>query len=157
MGQVDGGALVVELTLQTNILVDYESLSVSGPAPGIAKSVPTVCFSRRKDHTCGPLYSGCCADRRHAQEFAREVRLRVTETMRSGADEVALRTRAESNETEPCADTAFPKSGGGYAVFNYDAATDRFDPMSEPFRLRYGREGEGLHFPSLSEALRLAR
>ena len=57
----------------------------------------------------------------------------------------------------------FPKTGGwGYAVFNYDAASDKFtaDPNSL-CRLRTfvpcGGEGEGLHLPPVSEALSRAR
>ena len=55
----------------------------------------------------------------------------------------------------------FPKTGGwGYAVFNYDAASDKFTPDPKPLRLRttvpYGREGEGLHLPSVPDALNRA-
>jgi hypothetical protein len=56
----------------------------------------------------------------------------------------------------------FPKSGGwGYAVFNYEAASDKFTGRSQkPLRLRtrvpYGREGEGLHLPPVPEALNRA-
>ena len=56
----------------------------------------------------------------------------------------------------------FPKSGGwGYAVFNYDAASGKFsaDPRVLGLRTRvpFGREGEGLHLPPVSEALDEAR
>ena len=53
----------------------------------------------------------------------------------------------------------FPKTGGwGYAVFNYDAASDKFtaDPKSLSDcgqRVPYGGEGEGLHLPPVPEAL----
>ena len=53
----------------------------------------------------------------------------------------------------------FPKTGGwGYAVFNYDAASDKFtaDPKSLSDcgqRVPCGRKGKGLHFPSVPEAL----
>jgi hypothetical protein len=53
----------------------------------------------------------------------------------------------------------FPKSGGwGYAVFNYDAASEKFTPdPNGPLRLRirvpYASEGEGLHLPPVPEAL----
>ena len=56
----------------------------------------------------------------------------------------------------------FPKSGGwGYAVFNYEAASDRFTARSQkPLGLRtrvpYGRESEGLYLPPVPEALKLA-
>jgi hypothetical protein len=55
----------------------------------------------------------------------------------------------------------FPKSGGwGYALFNYEAASDKFS-RSQPLRLRTrvscGREGEGLHLPPVPEALNRAR
>ena len=53
----------------------------------------------------------------------------------------------------------FPNSGGwGYALFNYEAASDKFtvDP-SRRLRLRTrvpcGREGEGPHLPPVPEAL----
>ena len=56
----------------------------------------------------------------------------------------------------------FPKSGGwGYAVYNYDAAANKFsaDPQGSS-RLRKHlprrRKGEGLHLPSIPEALRRA-
>ncbi|MGB7782965.1 MAG: cytochrome P460 family protein [Pseudolabrys sp.] len=52
----------------------------------------------------------------------------------------------------------FPNSGGwGYALFNYDAASDKFTARSQPFRLRTrvpcGREGKGPHLPSVPETL----
>ena len=52
----------------------------------------------------------------------------------------------------------FAKSGGwGYALFNYEAASDKFTADPQPVRLRtrvpHAREGEGLHLPSLPEAL----
>jgi len=53
----------------------------------------------------------------------------------------------------------FSKSGGwGYAVFNYDPASDKFTADAKsPFRLRirvpYASEGEGLHLPPIPEAL----
>ncbi len=53
----------------------------------------------------------------------------------------------------------FPKTGGwGYAVFNYDAASDKFtpDPMSLAdcgHTVPCGGEGEGLHLPPVPEAL----
>src|SRR5579863_2524339 len=57
----------------------------------------------------------------------------------------------------------FPKTGGwGYAVFNYDAATDKYTAdANKPRRLRTivpcGREGEGLHLPPVPEALNRTR
>ena len=54
----------------------------------------------------------------------------------------------------------FPKTGGwGYAVYNYDAATNKFsaDPKALQDcgqRVPRRREGEGLHLPSVPEALR---
>ena len=57
----------------------------------------------------------------------------------------------------------FPKTGGwGYAVFNYDAASDKFTAdANKPRRLRTivpcGREGEGLHLPPVPEALNRTR
>ena len=56
----------------------------------------------------------------------------------------------------------FPKSGGwGYAVFNYEAASDKFTAdAKKPLRLRirvpYASEGEGLHLPPVPEALNRA-
>ena len=52
----------------------------------------------------------------------------------------------------------FSKSGGwGYAVFNYDPASDIHGRCEKPFRLRirvpYASEGEGLHLPPVPEAL----
>ena len=53
----------------------------------------------------------------------------------------------------------FPTSGGwGYAVFNYDAATDKFtadakSPSNCGYACHTASEGEGLHFPSLPEAV----
>ena len=52
----------------------------------------------------------------------------------------------------------FPKSGGwGYALFNYEAASDKFTADPQPLGLRThvpcGREGEGLHLPPVPEAL----
>ena len=52
----------------------------------------------------------------------------------------------------------FPKSGGwGYALFNYDAASDTFTRRRQPFGLRqrlpHGGESEGLHLPPVPEAL----
>ena len=52
----------------------------------------------------------------------------------------------------------FPKTGGwGYALFNHDAASDKFtaDPSARRLRTRMpcGREGEGLHLPPVPEAL----
>ena len=57
----------------------------------------------------------------------------------------------------------FPKTGGwGYALFNYDAASDKFaaDPESPSdcgHVVPCGREGEGLHLPPVPEALNCAR
>ena len=56
----------------------------------------------------------------------------------------------------------FPKTGGwGYAVFNYDAASDKF--TADPKALEDCRqschvavEGEGLHLPPVPEALNRA-
>ena len=55
----------------------------------------------------------------------------------------------------------FPKSGGwGYALFNYEAASDKF--TADPSRLRLrtrvpcGSEGEGPHLPPVPEALNRA-
>ena len=56
----------------------------------------------------------------------------------------------------------FPKTGGwGYAVFNYDAASDKFTPdPTAPAdcgqHVPCGREGEGLHLPPVPEALNRA-
>ena len=56
----------------------------------------------------------------------------------------------------------FPKTGGwGYAVFNYDAASDKFSadatsPVDWRKRVPYDREGEGLHLPPLRQALNRA-
>ena len=56
----------------------------------------------------------------------------------------------------------FSKSGGwGYAVFNYDAASDKFTPDPKSLvGLRicvpYAGQGEGLHLPSIPEALNRA-
>jgi len=52
----------------------------------------------------------------------------------------------------------FPKTGGwGYAVFNYEAASDSFtaDPksLSDCGNACHGRECEGLHLPPVREAL----
>jgi len=52
-------------------------------------------------------------------------------------------------------------AGGEYAVFNYEAASDKFHGRSQqPLRLRtrvpYGREGEGLHLPPVPETLNRA-
>ena len=52
----------------------------------------------------------------------------------------------------------FPKTGGwGYAVFNYEAASDKFTADPSPADCGHdmpcGREGQGLHLPSLPEAL----
>ena len=56
----------------------------------------------------------------------------------------------------------FPKTGGwGYAVFNYDAASDKFTPDPKALAdcghvVPCGREGEGLHLPPVPEALNRA-
>ena len=52
----------------------------------------------------------------------------------------------------------FPKTGGwGYAVYNYDAATNKFSADLRLFRLRTivpcRRQGEGLHLPSVPDTL----
>ena len=56
----------------------------------------------------------------------------------------------------------FSKSGGwGYAVFNYDAASDKFTPRSQKslglrIRVPHAGQGERLHLPSIPEALNRA-
>ena len=55
----------------------------------------------------------------------------------------------------------FPKNGGwGYALFNYDAASDNFTADPTALRLRTcvpcGRQDKGLHLPPVTEALNRA-